>query len=362
MSSQSVKDIRIIAGPHAYEVIRDGGLSWNDIAVYFGPAVGPRWLIAAGFDLSLLKSGVLGKVRPLLLIGASAGAWRLSTWIQPDAERSYLSLLEAYISAMYTEKDNPTSIQQSLLNIIDQAIETDALPFALKHPRYRLAIITARAKHLTAFSSKVLQGFGFTVCYLLNALSPRFIFSFVERVIFYSGPLPPPSNKSICIPLSPSNFKAALLASGAIPLVVEGVRNIFGAPRGTYRDGGLTDYQLNSALPPHAYNGFSLSFLHQARIIPAWLDKKLNRYPKREMIEKTVLALPSEDLIARLPEGRVPERDDFIRYMSEPERRIKNWRKAVRLTSHLGEVFMELVESGKIREKVERIPLNEPPL
>ena len=43
--------------------------------------------------------------------------------------------------------------------------------------------------------------------------------------------------------LTPDNLRAALLASGSIPLLMEGVR-IPGAP-GVYRDGGSADYHLD---------------------------------------------------------------------------------------------------------------------
>lgn len=356
MSSPSRRDIRIAAGTHAYEVIRDGGLSWNDIRIYFGPAVGPRWLIAAGFDRTLIRSGHLGRVKPLLLLGASAGAWRLATWVQPEAEKSYSALIESYISAHYTSQDTPETIQTSLLKIIDSAIEDDALPFALKHPRYRLAIITSRSRHITASSSKWLQGLGFGLCFLFNALSPQGIFLFIDRVVFYSGPLPPLCERGYCVPLATANFKPALLASGAIPLVVAGVRNIYGAPKGTYRDGGLTDYQLNSTTPPHGCTGLSLCFLHQAQIIPRWLDKRLARPPEAERLANTIIVRPSEELIAQLPGGKVPDRDDITRYLTDPETRMKNWRESVDKCAHLGEVFIELVESHQIAQRVERIP------
>jgi hypothetical protein len=46
--------IRIKAGRKIYQLIKDGGFNFDLISTYFGPAVGPRWLIASGFDLTLL--------------------------------------------------------------------------------------------------------------------------------------------------------------------------------------------------------------------------------------------------------------------------------------------------------------------
>ena len=57
----SRENIRVRAGKRAYELIRAGGFSPDRIATYFGPAGGPRWLVASGFDLTLLREGLLGR-------------------------------------------------------------------------------------------------------------------------------------------------------------------------------------------------------------------------------------------------------------------------------------------------------------
>ena len=84
--------IRIKAGKQVYAAIRDGGFSLDRVSTYFAPATGPRWLVASGFDLTLLKAEVLGRSGPVLLAGSSTGACRLAAWLQPEAEKSYLAL------------------------------------------------------------------------------------------------------------------------------------------------------------------------------------------------------------------------------------------------------------------------------
>lgn len=356
----SSHDLRIKAGKKAYAMIQDGGFSFDRITSYYGPATGPRWLIAGGFDLSLMKSNLLGRKWPLLLVGASAGSWRFAAWMQPEAEKSYQSLMEAYTTATYTINDTPDTIKASLTNIINAAIEDDALPFALANRNYRLAIITARAKHLTASQTKWIQGLGFGLGFLMNAAHRSLLYRFAESVVFFSGPKPPPfvfkpGFNGHYVPLSTINFKSALIASGAIPLVVAGVNNIYGAPKGVYRDGGLTDYHLAR---PYAAGDHDLTlfFLHQERIIPGWLDKRLTkRQPPPEVLENVIMVYPSDNLIAKLPEGKVPDRDDFKTYMNDPLTRIKNWKKAADLCSHLGDIFLEMAESGKLRDVVERL-------
>ena len=46
--------IRVKAGKKIYQIIKDGGFRFDAVSTYFGPAVGPRWLVASGFDLTLL--------------------------------------------------------------------------------------------------------------------------------------------------------------------------------------------------------------------------------------------------------------------------------------------------------------------
>ena len=352
--------IHVKAGKRVYQIIQDGGFNLDHVTTYIGPAVGPRWLIASGFDLTLLQNDVLGQKKPVLLVGSSSGAWRFAAWLQPEPEKSYRALLEAYIAMTCRRTDNPATLLQSLSDVVNTYLEEDALPFALANKKYRLAIITCRARHLVASKIKWVQRLGLGSCFIMNALNRSFLYSFAERVVFYNGPKPP----SFClrddfrgqyIPLSETNFKHAVLASGAIPLVVSGIRDIYGAPRGVYRDGGLTDYHLS-----HNYaakdDEIILFFHHQERIIPGWLDKRLTyRQSAADILENVLMVYPSREFIEKLPGGKIPDRDDFVIFLDDPARRTRNWWQVVEHSAPLGELFLELVESKKIKRVVEKI-------
>ena len=352
-----MSDISVRAGKNAFEIIRDGGFSLDRVSAYFGPAVGPRWLVSAGFDLTLMREDSLGRRNPVLLVGASAGAWRFAAWLQPEPEKSYRILMDKYATAVYTRSETPQSVLVALSGIIDSYLEDDALPFALDNKRYRLAVITARGKNLVASEVRWIQKAGLGLCYLLNAARRSFVFSFAERIVFYSGAKPP----LFClrkdflgryIPLGEVNFKAAVLASGAIPLIVAGVRDIYGAPYGVYRDGGLIDYHLTMNYGS-GRGDVVLFFHHQDRIIPGWLDKRLkSRVPCPDVLDNVLMVHPAEEFVTRLPRGKVPERDDFVLFLDDPAARIKNWERAVALSAHLGEQFLELVESGRLKDVV----------
>lgn len=350
-------NIRVRAGRTAYELIRAGGFSLDRVGTYFGPAGGPRWLVASGFDLTLLREEALGRVRPVWLVGASAGAWRFAAWLQPEALKSYCALREAYITALYGRHDTPATVLQSLIGIVNAYVEDDALPFALASKRYRLAVLTCRAGHLTAAERPWVQKAGFILAFLANAVHPALLHRMAERVVFYCGPQPPDfcqrkEFRGRFVPLSEANFKSAVIASGAIPIVVAGVRDIFAAPDGVYRDGGLIDYNINQDYATRS-GGMVLFFHHQERIVPGWMDKRLTRRrPPERFLENVVMVTPSEGFVARLPDGRIPDRGDFTTFIDDPARRIANWRRTVELSAPLGDEFLELVASGRLKDVV----------
>ena len=103
-------------------------------------------------------------------------------------------------------------------------------------------------------------------------------------------------------------------------------------------------------------NDLTLFFHHQERIIPGWLDKKIvRRVPDAETLSNVLMVFPSQSFVESLPDQKVPDREDFLTYVDDHAQRVKNWYKAVELSAPLGEDFLELVESGKIRNVVEKL-------
>jgi hypothetical protein len=354
-----MNEICVRAGRNAYESIQAGAFDFDNITTYVGAAPGPRWLVATGFDRSILKSGVLGNKRPVVLVGSSVGAMRLAAWMQPEPEKSYEMLIEAYIAMHFTKEDTPETILQSIRTLIDSYIDDDALSFALTNKRYRLAIITARAKYLAASNVRWLQMLAFGAAFAGNAFSRQTIHRFFQRVVFHNSPILPyfclnHDFRGQAIPLNEVNFKHALLASAAVPLASAGVRDIYGAPGGMYRDGGLTDYHLNQK-----YSGkgsITLLFNHQRHLIPTWLDKNLSsRQPPGEYLDNVLMVYPSSDFMRKLAYGQAPDREDFRTYAHNPWKRIRDWRRAGAVAENLGEQFLELAASGRLREVTQRL-------
>ena len=130
--------------------------------------------------------------------------------------------------------------------------------------------------------------------------------------------------------LKDANREDALLASGSIPLICEPVRNIAGAPPGDYWDGGLIDYHL---LLPYSQLDRLVLYPHFVPwITPGWLDKSLRwraRPRQHAWLANVILISPSPAMLARLPDGKLPDRQDFYRYGTHHDARIAVWERAI---------------------------------
>ena len=99
---------------------------------------------------------------------------------------------------------------------------------------------------------------------------------FFERALFFDARDLPPFFDVTGFPLQrvrirASNFEDVIIATGSIPLVLSGVKDIEGANPGTYRDGGIIDYHLD--MPHSATNRLTLFPHFFDKITPGWFDK-----------------------------------------------------------------------------------------
>jgi hypothetical protein len=121
------------------------------------------------------------------------------------------------------------------------------------------------------------------------------------------------------------------------------VRNIQGAPKGMYWDGGLTDYHLHldyaDALPQE---GIVLYPHFQANIVPGWLDKAFaKRHRASRFLDNMLVLCPSAEWIAGLPRGKLPDRTDFSAYGNNLAARVAAWSAATAAAEQLAEEFHE---------------------
>lgn len=354
-------DLLYVAGPEALRLIRDGGLAPDMVDVVAGAAGGPKWLILGHMDRFLFGSWFRGRQRPLHLLGASIGAWRFAAAGRRDPVAAVDAFERAYVYQFYRRRPTPAEISRESRRIMDAYLGDDGVGEILRHPFMRPAFMTVRGRHLCASEHRLLQTAGLFAAVAANAAGRRHLKHFFRRVMFHH-----PAGNPPCwplsgflperVPLHPSNFKTALLASGSIPLVMAGVRGIPGAPGGTYRDGGAIDYHLD--IPHRLAPDRVVLFPHYShRIIPGWLDKSFpRRRPSRATVRNMLLVAPSPAFVRRLPLGKIADRNDFYRFAGDDNGRIDYWHAVADAGLRLAATFAEDIASGRIRQSVVPFP------
>lgn len=344
------------AGPEILPSLRDEGLDPCRIGVFAGPAGGPKWFVSVGFDRALMETGFLQRAEHrVLLVGSSAGGWRCLAMASAEPLAAYENLRIAYSRNVFTRYDTPVTVSAALRSNVDAFISDHGERAILENNSFDVAIHAVRARGLAASSSQAIEGSAIVVAGLMNAVTPRAMDLFYERVVFYAGSAVPRflgRFRGRGVRLTERNLRPAALATGSLPYIVAGVRNIPDAPPGVYRDGGLIDYQFNQDYCPGS-GRMTLFFHYQERIVPGWFDKKLTwRRPPDGSLNRVLHVYPSRAFVDMLPDGRLPDRDDFITFVDDPAERIRRWDKVAELSTAIGEQFFEDVESGRIRELV----------
>jgi len=346
--------LTLLAGPDALRRIRERGLSADDIDILPGASGGPKWLVLAGLDRVLFGELLQGRTRPLHLIGSSIGSWRMACLAQKDPVAALERFAEAYIAQRYPPKPPASLVSTTSQGILDVLLGQDGEAQVLNHPWARLHVLTTRCRGLTASDQPPLQLMGLALGALGNLVSRRTLGLQLERVIFHSaGDTSPFSGlsdlPSVHLPLTRENLRPALLASGSIPLVMSRVR-IPGAGPGVYRDGGVIDYHLDIEFGPG--EGLVLYPHFYPYVVPGWFDKSLRwRRAGPLNFRRALLISPSPEHLARLPYGKIPDRDDFVR-LSDADRQ-RAWRQVVTEGQRMGDELRELLATGRLAERVQ---------
>ena len=341
-------DLELRAGPAALARIREHGLRREDIKAIAGAAGGPKWLILGHLDRFIFGDWLAEAEQQIDLVGASIGAWRFAAACRmSDPVRAITALEKAYVEQSYSDKPDRDEVTRVTQAIQDQYFDDAVLQGVLKHPKWRLTVITARSRAITASEQRFVLGAGSGVAALANGISRAWIGSFFERVLFHS-PTSQPANFAADgiatrhIPLTAGNARDAVYASGSIPMIMSGVRNPQDAPAGVYRDGGIVDYHIDQ---PLSADGIVLMPHFSDRVIPGWFDKFLPwRRPRHT--DNLLLLSPSPAFLASIPNGHVPDRKDFYLYAGDNAARIRDWRLSVAAGERLADAFKTWVESN----------------
>jgi hypothetical protein len=357
-----VKALCIYAGPQARQRLSQHGLSAADIGVIPAAAGGPKGLILGPLDRFIFNEWLPTSQQPVDLVGASIGAWRMATACMPDSQAGLLRLEKDYIQQHYALR--PGEKFPSAQQVSDSFRENldlfygGSIESLLTHPRYRLHVLTSRGKGMLKREHAVLSPLGYGAAFLSNVIHRKAMGALLERVVFSSsGALPFGTHDypTRHLSLTPGNFMDVLQASCAIPFVLKSVHDIEGAPSGAYWDGGITDYHLHldwktSALSAKQ-SGLVLYPHFQKSVVPGWLDKQLKwRHKATSFLDNTVVLAPNPAWVKTLPNGKLPDRQDFSTYGQNLQSRVKVWQAAVSASEQMADEFAAWLRQPQLSE------------
>lgn len=337
-------------------LLRERGLRMEDIDIVPGASGGAKWLALAGLDRYLFGEFLQQpRTRPLHLIGSSIGSWRMACLAQRDPVAALERGHHAYIHEQrYSRKPTTREVTEVLVRCLDLLLGPSGEDEILAHPWARLHIITAQGRRLAMSERRLLLLASVAVAAAGNLVSRRTLALQMRRCIFHSAGDETPFAHLADLPtthvaLTRANLRAALMASGSIPLLVEGVR-IPGTPPGVHWDGGVLDYHLDLDFGPGS--GLVLYPHFYSHVVPGWFDKALRwRRARGGNFRRALLIAPSDEFVASLPGGKIPDRRDF--YDLTERERITRWQGVLDASARLGDELRELVASGRVASRIQ---------
>ncbi len=354
-------NLAVFAGKKALAVIQERGLQPEDIKVIAGAAGGPKWLVLGQLDRLLFSSWLKARIEPLFLMGASIGAWRFAALSQKAPIQALDRFEEAYIHQAYNRRPTPAVVSRESVRIMDHYLSDQAIEDILSHPFLRLNIMTVRCRPPMDTDKKTPLALGLGMAAMANSVHRKLLALFFERCLFFHPKSRPPffamNHTSVQrVALGEKNLRPSLLASGSIPMVMEGVTGIPGAPAGMYRDGGITDYHLDIPFL-NEDDGLVLFPHYMPRIIPGWFDKHMKwRKPTPANMSNVVMISPTETFIRNLPLHKIPDRNDFWLFEKKDTERIAYWKTVVKESKRLADEFADATATGRIREMLRPLP------
>ncbi|AXR06160.1 patatin-like phospholipase family protein [Salinimonas sediminis] len=350
--------LEIYAGPGATKTLQQYGFYPLLFNYFIGASGGPKWFVLAGLDRVLFPDYFQRRGGQIQIIGSSAGAFRAACMVQRDPLAAINRLAESYAHTTYSPRPTSYEITAKAKELLAYMLGDNGLEEILTNERFKAHIITARCQGLVSRAGKLAQLAGLAMSAAHNRLGRQHLQKAFTRVVF-SAPqskldiIDPYDLKTERAELGYNNIQDVLLASGSIPMVLDGVENIGAAPPGVYRDGGIIDYHFDLSFGPH--QGLTLYPHFYPRPVTGWFDKRL---PKRLVHQKSydnvVMLVPSPSFVASLPYSKIPDRNDF-KNMDAPTR-IKYWNRVLSETDRLGEYFMSITEDGSIMDKLKPLP------
>ncbi|MEX0964945.1 MAG: patatin-like phospholipase family protein [Pseudohongiellaceae bacterium] len=343
-----MSSLTIFAGSHALQRLRSEGLNADQFKYMLAASGGPKWFVLYGLDRYLFGDFFANRERELITLGSSAGAWRMCCLATVDPVAAIERLARSYSKEQYSEQPSTDEITEKARAVLFEALGPNGALQIVNNQTIRTHIISDRVRGFGSSRVKALRMLQLLGSAAFNMVSRKTLSLFFERTIFSNmGQMSPFSDlqdiRTAHVAMSEHNLMDAMMGTGSIPFVLNGVRNIAGAKPGLYWDGGITDYHFD--LPFDAGNDLILYPHFSPTVIPGWFDK---RVPWRRVTvnnyANVVLVAPSAEFVAGLPYGKIPDRTDFQTLNAAD--RLAYWATVLESSKRLAEDFALLVENG----------------
>jgi len=357
----SEHNLVIRAGARAAQRLHEEGFHPDLFSTLVGASGGPKWLVLRHLDALLIDRLITPRSTPLDTLGSSIGSFRHACFAQQDPQAALTRFEKAYIEQWYDEtaldrRGQPTKAAISLESdrILGTLLGEKGAEEICANPQIVSHFVAVRLQNDLGLDTGLRFYGQLAAAALANAFSRRALGRSFERLVFRAAqtPLAYQDMPTSDLELTPERVQHALLASGSIPLVMEGIRSTPGV-EGTLFDGGIIDYHFDFEFKRR--EGLVLFSHFFDKITPGWLDKPLKwRKPKADALEDVVMIAPSDAFVAALPGGKVPDRNDFLEFGQKE--RIERWYGIVESCRVLAEELDEAIESGRLADRIESFP------
>ncbi len=346
--------LEIYAGSNALKTIKQQGFKQELFTSFLGASGGPKWFVLSGMDKYLFGDFFQNRNEPLNVIGSSIGSFRAACFCQDNPVAAIARFIAAYLSVTYEGRPTPQEVTDSsepILNAILGELQ-NGIAQIVNNPVFKAHFIVTKTNGLAAYENMPLQLLGAITSFVTNAIDRSLLAGQFQRYIFQQKDSDftlsdPDGFVTKSVSLSQSNLKDALLASGCIPMAMAGIRNIHGAEKGMYRDGGVVDYHFDFNINN---TGLTLYPHFSSTIKPGWFDKALNRSFREKHYDNTVVICPSKAFIASLPSGKISDRTDFNKI--DDATRVQYWKTIIDRSKELADELHAFVlnqDIGKIQ-------------
>ncbi|WP_180182588.1 patatin-like phospholipase family protein [Acinetobacter sp. YH01020] len=337
--------LNIRAGHLARQLLEQEGLNAAQVDILPGAAGGPKGIGIQGLDQAIFADFLPRAQQKRTLIGSSIGSWRFASIAAWGAIEGTKRLSELYTNLSFHKKMSRQEVSDVCRGMLIDLIQGQEAAL-VNHPDYHLTVLSVKAQHI--FQSDKALPLLASVAGIVGttALARKHSRYFMQRVISQ-----PVSGHQFTVAddgftthyhaLTQDSVMPWLMASASIPGVMAAIRDIPDAPQGSYRDGGLIDYHIDL---PFQSQGIVLYPHFTDSITPGWFDKLFKRQANPENQARTLLLSPSQEYLASLPLGRLPDRKDFTLKGLDNQQRIKMWNQCVAESQRMGDEFLELVE------------------